>query len=269
MAKDLANARAPSEAEIAAIAAEFNREGWVHLPGMLTPGEVSQLHAGIERMRCDPTANAMHHANEGMWSFVRLFERERIFRDMLVREPMISLGEALIGGECHLIADGAVYNPPGTAISSWHVDDGVYFPLPDDIPRHDPRVAIPNMIVNFQMMLTDVPTAEYGPTQVVPRSHYAGRNPDPHEDPVFDGQTPHSILCKAGDLYLQHSQLWHRGAPNLSDRRRCLYQFAYGDRRIAQRFYPFLNYRVPDHVLKDADERLLRLFGKHPKGSYG
>ncbi len=256
-----------SETRIDAVAEEFNREGWVHLPGVLTPEEVAELHAGIERLRCDPTAGLMHHGED--WSFVRLFERERIFRDMLVREPMISLGEALVGPNCHLIADGAVYNPPGQAISGWHVDDGVYFPLPDEIPCHDPRVKMPNMIVNFQMMLTDVPAVEYGPTQVVPRSHYAGRAPDTQEDPTFEGQGPVSILCRAGDLYLQHSQIWHRGAPNTSERRRCLYQFAYGDRRIAQRFYPFLNYRVPDHVLDGADERLLRLFGKHPKGAYG
>ena len=257
-----------SDARIATIVEEFNREGWVHLPCVLTPDEVAELLAGIERVRRDPTAKSMHHTDSN-WSFVRLFERERIFRDMIVREPMISLGEALLGPNCHLIADGAVYNPPGIAITRWHVDDGLYFPLPDNIPRHDPGVTIPNLIVNFQMMLTDVPSVEYGPTQVIPRSHYAGHVPNSQKNPTFDGQGPVSIPCKAGDLYLQHSQLWHRGAPNTSDRRRCLYQFSYGDRRIAQRFYPFLNYRVPDHVLEDADERMLRLFGKHPKGAYG
>ncbi len=257
-----------ADAEIAAIVEEFNRLGWVHLPGVLTQGEVSELLEGIERMRRDPTSKLKHHTNNG-WSFVRLFERERIFGDMVVREPMISLGEAIVGQNCHLIADGAVYNAPGDAITSWHVDDGLYFPLPDDIPRHDPRIRIPNFIVNFQMMLTDVPSIEYGPTQIVSCSHYAGHEPNSQEKPTFDGHGPESILCEAGDLYLQHSQLWHRGAPNRSDRRRCLYQFAYGDRRIAQRFYPFLNYRVPDHVLEGADERTLRVFGKHPKGAYG
>ena len=100
-----------SDSRIASIVEEFNREGWVHLAGVLAPDEVAELLEGIERMRCDPTAKLKHHTNDGNWSFVRLFERERIFRDMLVREPMISLGEALIGPQCHLIADGAVYNP--------------------------------------------------------------------------------------------------------------------------------------------------------------
>ena len=29
------------------------------------------------------------------------------------------------------------------------------------------------------------------------------------------------------------------------------------------------NYRMPDHVLEGADDRLLRLLGKHTKGAYG
>lgn len=269
MSDEYSESRKPSPEVITSIAEAFNREGWVYLPSVLTVDEVMQLRTGIERLRCDPTAKLTHHANDANYSYVRLFERERIFRDIIVREPMISLGEALVGPNCHLISDGAVYNPPGKAISTWHVDDGLYFPLPDDIPHHDARVQIPNLIVNFQMMLTDVPSIEYGPTQVVPRSHYAGHEPNSQNEPTFAGQGPVSIFCKAGDLYLQHSQLWHRGAPNESDRRRCLYQFAYGDRRVAQRFYPFLNYRVPDHVLEGADERMLRLLGKHPSGAYG
>ena len=260
--------QALTTAAVEAVVEEFNREGWIHLPDVLDPEEVSALRAGIKRLSEDPTAAQTHNADSET-VYLRLFERERIFRDMLVREPMIGLAEALIGPNCHLIADGAVFNPPGKAIDSWHVDDGVYFPLPAEIPRHDARMKIPNCIVNFQMMLTDVPSVEFGPTQVVPGSHYSGREPDSQDEPAFEGRGPISIFCKPGDLYLQHSQIWHRGAPNRSARRRCLYQFAYGDRRVAPRFYPFLNYRVPDHVLEGADERLLRLFGKHPKGAYG
>ena len=251
-----------------AIVEEFNREGWVLIPGVLSAEEITKLRAGIERMFNDPTGPLTHHWDSD-WSGVRLFERERIFRDMIVREPIISIAEAVVSPDCHLIADGAVYNRPGNALSNWHVDDRVLFPLPEDIPRFDPRIKIPNFVINFQFMLTDVPADEYGPTQVVPGTHYSGRDPNSQEDPSFEGRGPVSILCKAGDLYLQHSQVWHRGAPNTSDRRRCLYQMAFGDRRYSQRFYPFLNYRVPDHVLDGADERLLRVFGKHPKGAYG
>jgi hypothetical protein len=40
-------------------------------------------------------------------------------------------------------------------------------------------------------------------------------------------------------------------------------------RFISQRFYPFVNYQLPAHVLARADERRTRVLGVHPKGAYG
>jgi ectoine hydroxylase-related dioxygenase (phytanoyl-CoA dioxygenase family) len=254
--------------DIDTIVEDYSREGWIHLPGILTREEVKELRAGIERMLSDPTRKLTNHTSND-WTGVRLYERERIFRDMLVREPLITVAEGVVGENCHLISDGAVFNPPGKAISKWHVDDGIYFPLPDGIERFDERISMPNLICNFQLLLSDVPSIEYGPTQVVPGSHYSGRPPPTQADPAFEGRGAVSFLGNAGDLFLQHPQTWHRGAPNTSDRKRCLYQIAYGDRRIAPRLFPFLNYRFPDHVLDGAGTRLLRLFGKHPTGAYG
>ena len=34
---------------------------------------------------------------------------------------------------------------------------------------------------------------------------------------------------------------------------------------VAQRFWPYLNYHMPDYVLEGADKRLLRVLGKHPE----
>ena len=49
--------------------------------------------------------------------------------------------------------------------------------------------------------------------------------------------------------------------PRRPDLRRTLF--------VAQRFWPYLNYHMPDYVLEDADERLLRVLGKHPEMAYG
>jgi ectoine hydroxylase-related dioxygenase (phytanoyl-CoA dioxygenase family) len=163
-----------------------------------------------------------------------------------------------------------VRNPTGRAISGWHADDALWFPLPEEVPRFDPRCTFPALLINGQLPLTDIPTVAHGPTQVVPGSHYSGRTPPPGEEsPTWEGRGVHSILCDAGDFYLQHPQVWHRGAPNTSTTTRYLLQHAYGRRFIAQRFYPFLNYRMPPHVLADASPRLLRVLGLHPKGAYG
>lgn len=247
----------------------FNRDGYVHLGNLLSPEECDAVQAGIDKAFADPRGREEHRIYSD-FVCVRLFETDRLFRDMLAREPIISLMEALLGSDCHLIATNAVRNRSGEAIARFHVDDpSLLLHLPPDIPRIDPRITIPTMLLNVQIAVTDIPSVEYGPTQAVPGSHYSGREPSDPTNPVFEGRGPVSIFCRRGDVYLQHPLVWHRGAPNTSDRTRYLYQIAYGRRSIAQRFFPFLNYRVPDHVLDGADERILRLLGKHAKGAWG
>jgi ectoine hydroxylase-related dioxygenase (phytanoyl-CoA dioxygenase family) len=78
-----------------------------------------------------------------------------------------------------------------------------------------------------------------------------------------------SILAKAGDAYLFNNQVWHRGAPNVSDRVRYLGGVTYSKRFVSQKLYPFIDYRMPEHVWEGADERLQRLLGRHKPGAYG
>jgi ectoine hydroxylase-related dioxygenase (phytanoyl-CoA dioxygenase family) len=250
------------------IIATYNREGCVLIPQVLSPNEVEALKAGIDRVFDDPRAKQTD-TFAGDYIAVRLFEWGNLFRDLLVREPIISVMEAIFGTDCHLIANNIVRNGPGQAISTYHVDDRLMYPLPEGVARYDSHQTFPMHLLNVQMALTDIEAEEYGPTQYVPESHFSGRQPNDQFDPTWEGRKGVSILCKAGDVYFQHGQVWHRGAPNTSTRTRYLLQHAFASRMISQRFYPFLNYRMPDQVLEGAGERLLRVLGKHPKGPYG
>jgi ectoine hydroxylase-related dioxygenase (phytanoyl-CoA dioxygenase family) len=129
-----------------------------------------------------------------------------------------------------------IRNEPGQAISNWHVDDRVEFPLPPEIPRFDPRMRMPIFWLTLQIALSDIDSLEHGPTQFVPGSHYSGRRPPQGESPEFEGRGPKPILCKAGDVYLFNHQCWHRGAPNVSDRTRYLMQIQYAQRWADRRF---------------------------------
>lgn len=245
----------------------FDRDGFVVIPNALQAGEVEALKKACDTVFEDPkwTENGNVY---GKFVAARLFETNPVFIDLMVREPIISLVEAILGDDCHLIAENIVRNAPGQSISKFHTDDPPFFPLPEG-KRHDPSVKMPVFVFIVQILLTDVESMEYGPSQFVPGSHYAGRGPDNTEWPIFEGREPVPIFGKAGDLYLHNGQCWHRGAPNTSDRMRYLLQPTYARRFIAQRFYPFMNYQLPDYVLEGANERLKRLFGFHPKGSYG
>ncbi|MXV73800.1 phytanoyl-CoA dioxygenase family protein [Candidatus Poribacteria bacterium] len=171
--------------------------------------------------------------------------------------------------ECDLIAQGCILNRKDLGINRFHIDDGVEFPITPEMDRHDPRLRMPVLRMSVQIALTDQDEVKYGPSQFVPGSHYSGRQPDDPEHPTFEGKGPTSLLMKAGDLYLLNGQTWHRGAPNQTDRVRYLFHQVYGQRFVAQRFWPYLNYRMPDYVLEGADERLLRVLGKHPEMAYG
>jgi len=262
------DARPYSVEQTAQYKAEFARDGYLLLPGVLTSVEIEALKAGIDRVLEDPKSQETSNIY-GSYIAVRLFETDPLFEDMLTREPIISLMESILGPNCHLIAENAVRNVPGQAIDTFHADDLVIFPAGEDGKRHDASLTMPIFMCTVQIPLTDIPSVEYGPTQFVPGSHYSGTQPNDLYNPSFEGQEPVSILCKAGDIYLHNGQCWHRGAPNTSDRTRYLLQLAYGMRWVSQRFYPFVNYQLPAHVLERADDRRKRVLGFHSKGAYG
>jgi ectoine hydroxylase-related dioxygenase (phytanoyl-CoA dioxygenase family) len=163
-----------------------------------------------------------------------------------------------------MTSQNSLRTPAGAPAGGWHVDDDVYLPLPEHLPRH--ASAPPPMIMHAFVLLSDVPSEQHGPTQIVPGSHWSGRRPAP--DLQFDGRGPVSVLGRAGDLYLHHNQTWHRRAENRSDQVRYVVATAYGRRWVSQRLWPFVDYRLPEHVVEGADTRLQRVLGRHPRGSY-
>jgi ectoine hydroxylase-related dioxygenase (phytanoyl-CoA dioxygenase family) len=250
------------------IQSDFNRDGYTHLPGILNHQEIEELKQGIDAMFTEE-----HWRENGnvLSDFValRAYETGRIFEEMLTREPIISLMEALLGKDCHFIASNIIRNAAGQAVDTFHVDDAIMVPVGEGMERHDPRLPMPAFIINVLFALTPIPSVDYGATQYVPGSHYSGRHPnDPHW-PNFEGQEPVSILCEPGDVYFFNNQGWHRGAPNTTNTTRYIFSVTYSRRCMAQRLYPFMNYQMPQGVIDNADERRRRVLGFHKSGAYG
>lgn len=258
-----------TEEETAEITSDFYRDGFRLIKNIITPEEIAEMKEGVDRVFADPERKN-YYAPESDIIGVRLFETAPIFEEMLTREPIITLAESILGTNCHLIAQNVVRNPPTQALDTFHSDDILFFPVPEGVERHAPNFHMPVFIMTVQIPLTDVPSIEYGPTEYVPGSHYAGKWPNDPKTPSFEGQGPVPVLCEAGDIYLHNGQCWHRGAPNTSDRTRYLFQLSYAVRWVSQRFYPFVLYKLPEHVLANADERRKRVLGVHPgHGGYG
>ncbi len=249
------------EATLAEIVERFHKDGYALVPGVLDRSEVDALRTASDAIMDDADRKKQHYHPTGFVGSL-LFEGERCFRDVLVREPIIGLVEAILGRDCQCCGQNVIRNAPGTAISNWHVDDLLEFPLPESIPRHDARMRMPVLWLTVQVALTDIDGLEFGPTQCVPGSHYAGHPPNDRENPTFDGAGPVALCCKAGDIYLQNHQCWHRGAPNVSQRTRYVMQLQYCRRWAARRFMPPCSSTTPEWVLEGADDRLNRVLGQ-------
>ena len=247
----------------------FHRDGLVLMPGVLA-GRAEALRQALDRLYADERLAASRN-RVSVINMVRLFEHDNAFRDLLALEPFVSIAEAVVGVDCHIIAQNSIRNQRGEHSSHWHVDDHLYFPLPEGIDGFDPRVRMPIDVITVQVLLSDVPTVAHGPTQIVPGSHYSGRRPrtDAVDEPSYRGRGLVSAVGRAGDCYLHTGQVWHRAAPNLTERTRYLLSWTYSQRWVSQRFNPYIDYRMPDEVWTGASERLQRVLGRHTRGPYG
>src|SRR5207248_8217289 len=110
---------------------------------------------------------------------------------------------------------------------------------------------------------------EYGPTEAIPGSHLFGSTPPASMDGTQWEKSVVQCVGRAGSVVMFNNQVWHRGAPNRSDRVRYMTQISYARRIIGHRYFPFMNYQMPENVYRDANPRKKRLLGFLPTGSYG
>ncbi len=216
---------------------EFFREGSVVIPNMISKEEVTAFRALVDKYAASVEPNSKHFSHHGNTFVLRKCEElDPAFQNILTRDSIITVVEAVLGTGAKFNAMNVIRNGPGQAISNWHVDDVLEIPLPAEIPRFDPRMRMPVFWMTVQVALSDIDSLEHGPTQFVPGSHYSGRLPNSKENPTFEGRGAESVLCKAGDIYLTNHQCWHRGAPNVSDRTRYVMQLQYAQGWAAARF---------------------------------
>ena len=60
-------------------------------------------------------------------------------------------------------------------------------------------------------------------------------------------------LGKAGSVAMFNNQVWHRGGPNRSQRTRYITQVTYARRLVGHKYYPFMNYTMPESIYKDGE----------------
>jgi len=245
----------------------FHRDGYVLLPEILPRDLCDRLRADFDRI--SPTT---HQPTE---CAVRLFEHSQANLELFDCEPVVTLAEALLGEDrnygvetCHVVHNNSFRTSQGGGFSSWHHDDSPHFICTDDDPPTN--IHLPVMLMTANFYLTDQEQVEHGPAQVVPGSHRFGKIPP--TDLTGTRWEPQIVTCagRAGSVMIFNSQVWHRGAPNHSDRVRYVTQVSYGRKSIAHFFSPFMGYQMPQTALDWATTpRRRRLLGYLPNGAYG
>jgi ectoine hydroxylase-related dioxygenase (phytanoyl-CoA dioxygenase family) len=243
-------------------------DGYAYLPAVIEAAAVAELRDAMDRLTAIPESFDRHRTpGDGGFlnkSINNVFNRDLLFLHYLDYPGVIELAEAVHGSDCHCIGMTAWLTGPGRPDQRLHTD-WLPLTLPEEIMA-DPRVKIPIFITTAHFYLDDL-TEELGPTKFVPGSHRSGRSPD--GDTHWDGIQEQSILCRAGDVVLFRSEVWHRGSANRSQQVRYLLQAHYAQRMITQKFPPYLNhFRFDEQILARATPRQRRLLGEHRQSNY-
>lgn len=236
-------------------------DGFVLLPAVLNAGEIAWARAAMT------TLTPQHWDYSGLVDdhFKCVFNRDPRWLRYLDRPGVIELMEAALGGDCHIIGQTAWRSRPGFVGGELHVD---YLVM--ELPRTllaDPAFQLPMQICTAHFYLDDI-DADLCPTLVIPGSHRAGRKPRAGETQWEDRELQ-PVLCRAGDVLIFRSELWHAGSRNRTpDRSRHLLQVHYGRRMVAQKFSPYLAFRFNPEVIAACTPRQRRLLGDHEQAEY-
>lgn len=241
----------------------FHKQGFLFLKNILTSDHCAELREDLDRVLKD----SPNKDNKGIQLHPRMFETSQANLRLFDLEPIVSFAEALVAQNCHVIHNNSFRTPLNGGLTTWHQDDPPHYVVTHgEAPTN---VQLPVLFFTCNYYLTDVTTREHGGTEAIPGSHLFGKTPP--ADLVgteWEDQIQYN-LGPAGSVVMFNNQVWHRGGPNLSDRIRYITQITYARRIIGHKYFPFMNYTMPEHVYRDADPRRKRLLGFLNSGAYG
>ena len=241
--------------------AALHEQGFCLLPGVLNAERIAAVRAAIDRL------DASHWDYRGLVDdhYKCVFNRDPFWLTYLDLPEVIELAEASLGADCHVIGQTAWRSHPGFVGAELHVDHLV-MELPEALLA-DPAFVLPMQICTAMLYLSDI-DADLCPTWVIPGSHRSGRKPRAGET-GWQAREAEPVLCRAGDVLMLRSELWHAGSRNRTpDRSRYLLQVHYGRRMVAQKFSPYLRFVFDPAVLAAATPRQRRLLGEHVAAEY-
>ena len=252
-------------------------DGYVLLERVFTTDEVAALRAEVERIFEEFPPDERGDTPEQAAPFrYEMLNRSALIEDAIGHPRVLGVVEALLGEDCHVIANTAWWQEAGNNDHLgrfWHIDSGPHVPRAPGVPWDD-RIPYPVFAVATHLFLMDCPI-ESGPTGVIPKSHTSGQAPPmsrlADDDLEWEGQGALPIVAEAGDVALFVSDVWHRRMPpGPGDPGRMFIQCHYGRRDIAQRLRPtaIVNHLSEAALERQRTPRQATLVGLHPLSFY-
>ena len=245
----------------------FSREGCVLVRDVIDATTCTETIKRIDNLQ--PLDDDFQGLTE---QFKCVFNRDAFWLQFLDRAGVIELMQEQLGNDGHITGMTAWRSRPGHSGSRMHLDHRSH-----DLPQRvlsDITIPIPLHICTAHFYLNDI-SINLCPTWVVPGSHRLRDKPNfDMEIPVHTefGNPPfheQPVLCKAGDVLLFRSDLWHRGSDNTTQSdKRYLLQVHYGVRESFQHFLPYTSFQFNPEVLRRCSARQRILLGGHGPGKY-
>lgn len=252
----------------AALRAQYDRDGYLIFPSVLTPEKVATLRAELAP-HLDQNISGRNDF-EGLKTnrVYAMLAKSPLFAELAIHPLVLAFAEAELGRECLLSACLAINIHPGETVQPWHYDDSHY------------RLPRPRDSLGFSAFWTiDETTEENGATEILPGSHLwpeqqiAGGNTfstfsDRSEKSQDDdpGARPDAVkaVMPAGSLMIAKGTLWHRGGANRSAKPRLIItpQYCPGWMRTLEN----MSLAVPAEIAATLPERARELIGysTHP-----
>jgi ectoine hydroxylase-related dioxygenase (phytanoyl-CoA dioxygenase family) len=254
---------------------QLEKLGYAVVPQIFSQEEIAELKNDVDRIFDGYPVDGRspnRSVEEDEHFRYEMLNRSAVCQRALGKAELLEVIEPLIGEDCHVIANTAWRNPANFNIEhgggSWHIDAGPHVPLAEGMewPAEIPH---PVFAIGVHIYLQDCAEAD-GPTGVIPGSHLSGRYPprESYFDPglSYKGKGVVPLICRAGDVGLFVSDVWHRRMPTTADDSgRYFLQVHYGRRDIAQRIRPTaeVNHLSSEAIERATTERERQLIGLH------
>jgi ectoine hydroxylase len=199
----------------------FTTQGYLVIPGALSPGELAaiRLEADVAEARWRADFSLPGVRRSDLEQVLGIMEHGQALFDLLEHPRIFPLVRALLGPDVTMLDHDYFITPPGAAIpQGWHFDF--------DLPRVDhPRS---RLMVKVFYVLADIPL-DGGATLVLPVSHITpGGTVLPNSEEPEDLPGAVAMTLPAGSAYLINDRTYHSAGNNRSGVHRRLLIYTYG-----------------------------------------